>query len=95
MTEWTEDGRPARWVTTTEPEWDDEQEGWLLALAWIRARTCPSCGLDVEVCGARQNDGRFQAEARRCHATAARARVAGQFKSDPYPESLLYSVKLP
>lgn len=37
-------GRVVRAVTTVETEWDDEQSGWMLALADHEADLCPDCG---------------------------------------------------
>jgi hypothetical protein len=36
-------GRLIRSTTTREPEWDDQQRGWMLALAHYRASHCPDC----------------------------------------------------
>jgi hypothetical protein len=33
-----------RSVTTREPEFDDEDRGWFMALAMCRRLTCPGCG---------------------------------------------------
>lgn len=37
-------GRVVRTVTTREPEFDDEDRGWFLALALCRRLTCSGCG---------------------------------------------------
>lgn len=50
MTKWTDDGRPAEWVTEIEPEFDtNERESWE-ALAELRKATCPHCGLLKVIC---------------------------------------------
>lgn len=33
-----------RQVTTTEPEWDEDEQGWMLALALYERQRCPDCG---------------------------------------------------
>lgn len=30
-----------------EPEWDELEQGWMVALAEYRARICPGCGGDL------------------------------------------------
>lgn len=50
MTEWTDDGRPAAWVTELEPEFDaNERDSWLALTQW-RAAICPDCGNPVAIC---------------------------------------------
>lgn len=79
-----------------ETEWDEEQQGWMLALQLYRDGLCPSCGMPREVCMAIENDGRFKATATRCHATDARIMAAerAQKQNVPRPEARLYAVEL-
>lgn len=42
--EYDADGRVSGWVTVTEPEWDDEQRHWMIALAELEAEQCRDCG---------------------------------------------------
>lgn len=50
MTEWTEDGRPAKWTTTIETEFDaNERDSWY-ALAEYRRALCPLCGNLRAIC---------------------------------------------
>lgn len=41
VTAWDAEGRPTAWVTTREPEWDDDERDIMLALHDLRAETCP------------------------------------------------------
>lgn len=41
MTRWDDEGRPVEWVTTTEPEWDDDEREIMLALSMLKADECP------------------------------------------------------
>lgn len=91
--EYGDDGRQVRSTTTTEPEWDDEQAGWMLALGMYRAGLCPSCGLPREECMARENDGRYRVTAMRCHPTTARLIAAERYRQNPQAEALLYAVE--
>jgi hypothetical protein len=45
--EYDESGRLARTVVVREVEWDDEERGWLLALAEREAAECRRCGGDL------------------------------------------------
>lgn len=40
-----DDGRLV--TSTPEPEWDDVEQGWMLALAAYEAERCPHCGGDL------------------------------------------------
>lgn len=44
MTGWDAEGRPAEWVTTTEPEWDAEDRAIIFALLDLKADICDGCG---------------------------------------------------
>lgn len=44
VTEWDEQGRPAKWVTITEPEWDRRERSLMLALHQYEAGLCKRCG---------------------------------------------------
>jgi hypothetical protein len=47
---WTEDRRPAAWVTELEPEFDvNERDSWY-ALEELRAAICPRCGNFRAIC---------------------------------------------
>lgn len=48
VTEWTPDGRPAAWQTSTEPEWDPRQRALMLALQWWEAGLCRRCGQHLD-----------------------------------------------
>lgn len=50
MTRWDDEGRPAEWVTETEPEFDvNERDSWD-ALTEYRNAVCPDCGNFKAVC---------------------------------------------
>jgi hypothetical protein len=83
-------GRLVRSVTTRLPEWDDEQRGWMLALAAYRASLCPSCGRPLSVCADPESEGKWVVPpARRCFATTALQIAAPRYKDSPQPEALL------
>jgi hypothetical protein len=88
--EYDESGRLARSVTIRVPEWDDEQRGWMLALAVYRARLCPQCGRPLSVCTDPDSESEWLVPpARRCYATTALRLAAPQYKDSPQPEALL------
>lgn len=95
MTRW-EDGRPVEWVTTVEPEFDDEErESWYALEEW-QASLCPHCGNPRVICSNPDGlDGRgFYPQRDVCYVTAARERTQRQFsrlheKAKPDPAGYL------
>lgn len=84
------DGLLVRSVTTRMPEWDDEQRGWMLALAVYRAGLCPLCGRPLSVCADPESEGEWTVPpARRCQVTTALRIAAPTYKDSPQPEALL------
>lgn len=49
VTGWDEQGRPARWETVREPEWDRRQRSLVLAYQLWRAGLCRRCGEHLTV----------------------------------------------
>jgi hypothetical protein len=58
VTEYEHDERGllVRSVTTQEPEWDEEQQGWVLALAMWESFRCKQCGGDLHETAHPDND---------------------------------------
>lgn len=90
-----ENGQLVRAVTFTEPEWDDEQAGWMVALAEHEDGLCPRCGqpldeaMDPESEGLWDVDGPFEDHA--CRALAVYQQRAGE--GHKHPEALRYTVR--
>lgn len=96
--------RIIRYVTTAEPEWDEEQQALVLALAEVQADACSGCGLPLsettqDVIGPDGEEDpvasmdQYQAKVTdRCYACAALHRL--QAKADGYmePDSLRLSI---
>jgi hypothetical protein len=63
------------WPAAGKPLFTQEDTDYALALDELEqaeaAERCPSCGLPVTECGNPDNQFRFGAESRRCHATYA------------------------
>lgn len=74
MTRWDDEGRPAEWVTETEPEFDvHERDSWY-ALEEYRGAICSNCGNFIAVCsspGGLDDQGYYVAQ-HVCYATATR-----------------------
>ena len=79
-----------------EPEWDEEQQTWMLALQFYRDGLCPKCGGPLDECRGVENEFRYTVDPpERCHKTTA-IHVA----SEPYrkekkvavPDALVYSL---
>jgi hypothetical protein len=93
--EYDDAGRLARSTTTSDSEWDEEQEAWFLALADYRASRCPcGCGEDRRESMDIKNDGRYKATAAQCHARAAIDIASKQYEKEPFAGSLLFGVEL-
>ncbi|MEV2239529.1 hypothetical protein [Micromonospora sp. NPDC049891] len=56
VVEWDEQGRPKRWVTRREVEWDVRERAWMLALDWYEASLCRKCGQPLSECTDPTND---------------------------------------
>lgn len=91
--EYDEAGRLIRSVTTREPEWDEQERAWMLALAEHESRLCPLCGRPLSVCTDPATEGRWKtAPPTRCYATTSviQARKPYDEKSAE-PRALMFS----
>lgn len=55
-------------TTVREPEWTDQDRGWVLALLAEKADTCPGCGHPVSECRDPATRGQWSYEATVCQA---------------------------
>lgn len=94
------DGRLIRSVTRTEPEWDDGQRLWMLALNQFEAGLCRKCGNDLH----ESTDVAFTwvadapTECMACTSLAkAERRYSEAYQKDPNantpPEAWIYTVR--
>lgn len=86
--------RSVEWV---EPEWDQTQTGWMLALGMWEATRCPICGGDREECWAQENIGKFKMPKpwpMRCHRETALAQIRKEYQENPHPSALVYRAEL-
>ncbi len=80
-------------VTEVEPEWDAQQQAWMLALALLEEHTCNGCGgLLGETTRAEAEDGYDVGKAIRCHRCTALAEAAHVYRDNPHPEALRFPV---
>lgn len=83
----------ARAVTVREPEWSDQDQLLMLALARYRGDLCPICHGDmVETTDIANDDGYRALPPIRCHRCTALGRSAEQYKDEPHPQALLHQV---
>jgi hypothetical protein len=76
-----------------ESEWNDEQQGWMLALAEYRAMRCAGCGQDVRESMSHERDGiDYQTSKLRCRACDVLA-VARDAYDGKRPEAVHWYVK--
>lgn len=55
-------------MTEREPEWSDEDRGWLLAYLQERAEVCSGCGHPLDECRDPKTAGRWQIVVSQCEA---------------------------
>jgi len=81
--------------TVTEPEWDDDERDYMLALAAWEASLCPVCGGPAEECQAPDADRRFKGVPPvRCHRTDAVRRFQEKSSTYPRPEALIWHAEV-
>jgi hypothetical protein len=84
-----EDGRLVRSVTTTEPEWDDDQRAAVQALLRYEASLCPGCRSPWAEVTDPDNEGRYiTAPAIRCHRCTALSQAQGIYQDTDHPDAL-------
>lgn len=78
-----------------EPEWDEQAQAEMLALAAYRKMLCPSCGGNLAETTAAENEDRYQAELPlQCHRCVGFARAAKRYEDEPMNQTLLHLVRL-
>lgn len=78
-------------MTEREPEWSEEDQAWVLALAEYRSYRCPSCGGDIRECADPEADDRYTVPVPgRCHATTALLIAQKKYAEQPQSEALLW-----
>lgn len=75
-----------------EPEWDDEQRGWMLALdEFDRVSKCPVCGGLKRDCQSIDADGAFEVPPpTRCHRMTAIELATKPYESAKVPGALTF-----
>ncbi|WBQ03026.1 hypothetical protein [Kribbella sp. CA-293567] len=86
---------------TREPEWDDDDRDWALALTEFENNRCPVCGGQREECSDPASEGRWEVPLpTRCHRATSLAQKQAPYyaASEPgkaaaaHPEALLWEV---
>lgn len=88
--------RAGRMVTVTErePEWDAEQQEWMLALALAEADECPGCHGRLSETTLPENDGAYlPGPPTRCHRCTALGIAGDHARDKPQPQALFLNVK--
>lgn len=96
-------------ASSPEPEWDDGERGWMLALADVEAAACGGCGGDVEETTSPEHDRNNPQRVAhyevpppvRCHRCTELARAQDAASNPPqgraphpFPSALLWSAQL-
>lgn len=79
--------------STPESEWDDHEQGWMLALRAYRDSLCARCSGDLAVTTAPENEGLFKAKLPvQCFRCVAFAEVHDTYKDEHHPQTLIHLV---
>ena len=82
-------------MTVREPEWDEQEQAWILALAEVRSWLCPcGCGQDRREAWDPAAEGKWRATVTRCHARTAISAAMKPYAESPQPEALLFGAEL-
>lgn len=86
--------RLVRSVTRREPEWDDEERAWMLALLLYKANVHTECGHYLPDSTAPDADEGYEVDLPiRCHACTARAQALKRYEDSRHPEALLFPAR--
>jgi hypothetical protein len=89
-----EDGQLVEAITTTEPEWDDDQRAAVEALLAYEASLCPGCRQVWAEVTAPEAEGRFVPDAPiRCHYCTARAQGEAIYAGSDHSGALFATVR--
>lgn len=95
MTEYVYDGagRLVESRAEREPEWDDEQRGWMLALdEFDRVSKCPVCGGLKSDCQGVGDAADFEVPApTRCHRVTAIELASEPYRDSKVPRALMFA----
>lgn len=84
---------PDGYTSTVEPEWDEVEQGWMLALALWREHRCPNCGGDLDVTANPDNEDRFRPMLPlQCFRCVAFGQSHKAYSNSPHVSSLIHLV---
>lgn len=76
-----------------EPEWDETEQAWILALAMYRETRCPGCGGNLNVTTKAEHEDQYKAELPlQCFRCVGFARDNDAYADEPYAGSLIHLV---
>lgn len=96
MTRYVYDEQGRMTGSAAEPEWDEQQQGWMLALAHLEGDVCPGCSGWISETTAQDQWGRAQfayevARPTRCNRCTALSQAQKDAKDLPHQHALLWS----
>lgn len=81
--------------STPEPEWDDVEQAWMLALALYRRTRCGRCGGDLVETTDSRNEGRYVPLLPvQCHRCVGLEQSEDGYREAPHPYTLMHRVEL-
>ncbi len=78
-----------------EPEWDDVEQGWMLALDLYRRGQCGRCGGDLHETLDPRNEGGYRLlPPVQCHRCTALGVSEESYRDHPHTQALMHLVEL-
>lgn len=82
--------------STVEAEWDEQEQGWMLALYAHRATLCPRCNGSLVETTKPEHEYAYEADLPyTCHRCTAFARSYATYEDQPNAQTLIHRVKPP
>jgi hypothetical protein len=90
-----ESGRMISAKVIIEPEWTEEDQFLMLALADYEARLCGGCNQPLDQTTKAEHDGAYRAGLPiRCHRCTASLQAQEAYQENPQPQALMFPVDL-
>lgn len=81
-------------ITTTEPEWDEEERAWVLALLDYEADQCRGCGGQLSETTDPDTEGKWKVQLPvRCHKCTALAEHQQAYAETKHNHALLWAAE--
>lgn len=77
-----------------EPEWDERQQDWMVALNVYESMLCPKCGGPISECTAPENEFKYKTGLpTRCHRTTSQLIAADKAAGAAHSKALMFGTE--